>query len=70
MIFKWKGKIDAESESYERVSNVDFYPTIKKLVDYSKPVDFDGEDLTPIFDNKKLRDKFNNSISGFASEEK
>ena len=57
LIFKWKGKIDAESESYERVSNIDFYPTIKKLVDYSKPVDFDGVDLTPIFNNKKLRER-------------
>ena len=57
LIFKWKGKIDAESESYERVSNLDFYPTIKKLVDYSKPVDFDGKDLTPIFDNKKIKER-------------
>ena len=57
LIFSWKGKIDAESESYERVSNVDFYPTIKKLVGYSKPVDFDGEDLNPIFNNKKLRER-------------
>ncbi len=57
LIFRWKGKIDAESESYERVSNVDFYPTIKKLIGYSKPVDFDGEDLNPIFNNKKLRER-------------
>ena len=57
LIFSWKGKIDAGSESYERVSNVDFYPTIKKLVGYSKPVDFDGEDLNPIFNNKKLRER-------------
>ena len=57
LIFSWKGKIDAESESYERVSNVDFYPTIKKLVGYSKPVDFDGEDLNPIFNDKKLRER-------------
>ena len=57
MIFSWKGKIDAESESYERVSNVDFYPTIKKLVGYSKPVDFDGEDLNPIFNDKKLKER-------------
>ena len=57
LIFSWKGKIDAESESYERVSNLDFYPTIKKLVGYSKPVDFDGEDLNPIFNNKKLRER-------------
>ena len=57
LIFSWKGKIDAESESYERVSNVDFYPTIKKLVGYSKSVDFDGEDLNPIFNDKKLRER-------------
>ena len=57
LIFSWKGKIDAESESYERVSNVDFYPTIKKLVGYSKPIDFDGEDLNPIFNDKKLRER-------------
>ena len=57
LIFSWKGKIDAESESYERVSNLDFYPTIKKLVGYSKPVDFDGEDLNPIFNDKKLRER-------------
>ena len=57
LIFSWKGKIDAGSKSYERVSNVDFYPTIKKLVGYSKPVDFDGEDLNPIFNDKKLRER-------------
>ena len=57
LIFSWKGKIDAGSKSYERVSNVDFYPTIKKLVGYSKPVDFDGEDLNPIFNDKKLKER-------------
>ncbi len=57
LIFSWKGKIDAESESYERVSNLDFYPTIKKLVGYSKSVDLDGEDLNPIFNDKKLRER-------------
>ena len=57
LIFSLKGKIDAGSKSYERVSNVDFYPTIKKLVGYSKPVDFDGEDLNPIFNDKKLKER-------------
>ena len=55
MIFSWKGKIEAKTESYERVSNLDFYPTIKKLVGYNKSIDLDGEDLTPIFKGEKLK---------------
>ena len=55
MIFSWKGKIEARTESYERVSNLDFYPTIKKLVGYNKSIDLDGEDLTPIFKGEKLK---------------
>ena len=55
MIFSWKGKIEAKTESYERISNLDFYPTIKKLVGYSDNIDLDGEDLTPIFKGEKLK---------------
>ena len=55
MIFSWQGKIDAETESYERISNIDFYPTIKKLVGYNEDLNLDGEDLTPIFNGEKLK---------------
>jgi len=55
MIFSWTGKIEAKTESYERVSNLDFYPTIKKLVGYNESIDLDGEDLTPIFKGEKLK---------------
>ena len=55
MIFSWEGKIEAKTESYERVSNLDFYPTIKKLVGYNESIDLDGEDLTPIFKGEKLK---------------
>jgi len=55
MIFSWKGKIEAKTESYERISNLDFYPTIKKLVGYNDSIDLDGEDLTPIFNGEKLK---------------
>ncbi len=55
MIFSWKGKIEAKTESYERVSNLDFYPTIKKLVGYNESIDLDGEDLTPIFKGEKFK---------------
>ena len=57
LIFSWKGKIDPESKSYERVSNLDFYPTIKKLVGYNKQIDLDGEDITPIFNGKKFSER-------------
>jgi len=57
MIFSWKGKIDAETESYERISNLDFYPTIKKLVGYNNNINLDGEDLTPIFRGDKIKNR-------------
>ena len=55
MIFSWPEKIQACSTSDERVSNIDFYPTIKKIIGYNKTIDLDGEDLTPIFNSKALK---------------
>ena len=55
MIFSWQGKIDAETESYDRISNIDFYPTIKKLVGYTRPIDLDGEDISPVLFGEKLK---------------
>ena len=55
LIFSWKGKIDAKTESYERISNIDFYPTIKKLVGYTRPIDLDGEDISPVLFGQKLK---------------
>jgi arylsulfatase A-like enzyme len=55
MIFSWPEKIQAGSISNERVSNIDFYPTIKKIIGYNKTIDLDGEDLTPIFNSKALK---------------
>ena len=55
MIFSWPEKIQAGSTSNERVSNIDFYPTIKKIIGYNKTIDLDGEDLTPIFNSKALK---------------
>jgi arylsulfatase A-like enzyme len=55
MIFSWLEKIQAGSTSNERVSNIDFYPTIKKIIGYNKTIDLDGEDLTPIFNSKALK---------------
>jgi arylsulfatase A-like enzyme len=55
MIFSWPEKIQAGSTSNERVSNIDFYPTIKKIIGYNKTIDLDGEDLTPIFNSKAIK---------------
>ena len=55
MIFSWPEKIKAGSTSIERISNIDFYPTIKSIIGYNETIDLDGEDLTPIFNSKALK---------------
>jgi len=58
LIFSWKGKIKEESESYERVSNIDFFPTIKKIIGHkNKNLHLDGLDLNPIFKEKTLENR-------------
>ena len=58
LIFSWKGKIKEESESYERVSNIDFFPTIKKIIGYkNKNLHLDGLDLNPIFKGKTFENR-------------
>ena len=58
LIFSWKGKLEAGKKSFERVSNIDFYPTIKKIIGYkNKNLKLDGLDLNPIFNGKKLKDR-------------
>lgn len=58
MIFSWKGKLEANKKSFERISNIDFYPTIKKIVGHkNKNLKLDGLDLNPIFNGKKLKER-------------
>ena len=58
LIFSWKGKIKEESESDERVSNIDFFPTIKKIIGYkNKNLHLDGLDLNPIFKGKTFENR-------------
>ena len=55
LIFSWKGKIKDKSESFERVSNIDFFLTIKKIVgNKNENLKLEGLDLNPIFEGKKL----------------
>ena len=53
--FSWRGKIKEASKSYERVSNIDFFPTIQNIIGYkNKDLKLDGIDLNPIFDGRKI----------------
>ena len=55
LIFSWQGKISKGTKSLERVSNIDFYPTIRNTIDYKdKNLKLDGVDLNPIFKGEKL----------------
>ena len=58
MIFSWKGKLETNKKSFERISNIDFYPTIKKIIGHkNKNLKLDGVDLNPIFRGKKLKER-------------
>ena len=58
LIFSWKGKIKEESESYERVCNIDFFPTIKIIIGHeNKNLHLDGLDLNPIFKGKTIENR-------------
>ena len=57
LIFSWKKVIKKKSKSYERVSNIDFYPTIKKIIGYENKIELEGQDLSPIFVNRKLKER-------------
>ncbi len=56
LIFSWQGKISAGTKSYERVSNIDFYPTIKNIIGHNNEnLKLDGIDLNPIFEGNEIK---------------
>ena len=58
LIFSWQGKIKENSKSFERVSNIDFFPTIKNILGYeNENLNLDGLDLNPIFDGNKIKER-------------
>ena len=57
LIFSWGKKIAANTKSYERVSNIDFFPTIKNIVGYKKRIELEGVDLSPVFNDMKLPER-------------
>ncbi len=55
LIFSWKRKIEEKSESFERVTNIDFFTTIKKIIGYeNENLELEGLDLNPIFEGENL----------------
>ncbi|MCC5929007.1 MAG: sulfatase [Cyclobacteriaceae bacterium] len=54
MIMRWPGKITAGSRSDFPVSQMDFFPTLHKILEPNQPLpdNFDGMDLHPLFQEK------------------
>ena len=58
LIFSWKNKIKSQSKSFERVVNIDFFPTLKSILDYKNDnLELDGVDLSPIFKEEKIEER-------------
>lgn len=56
LIFSWKGKIKEKSESYDRISNIDFFPTIKKIIGHeNEKLNLDGLDINPILRGGEIK---------------
>ncbi|MEO0413797.1 MAG: sulfatase-like hydrolase/transferase [Verrucomicrobiota bacterium] len=52
----WPGKIEPGSESHQRITSTDFFPTFLDLLDLEKPKDqiFDGISIAPALKGEKL----------------
>ncbi len=58
LIFSWENRIKSQSESYERIINIDFFPTLKNIIGYKNDnLELDGVDLSPIFQEEKIEER-------------
>lgn len=58
LIIKWPGKVAPNSTSKERISNLDFYPTLQHIVNPQKKAKvLDGLDFGPIFEGAALTNR-------------
>ncbi|MDC3276316.1 sulfatase [Flavobacteriaceae bacterium] len=58
LIFSWKNKIKSQSKSFERVVNIDFFPTLKNIIGYKNDnLELDGVDISPIFQEEKIEER-------------
>lgn len=58
LVIKWPGKIKPNSSSETLVSNLDFYPTLQKIVNPpKKAAQLDGMDLSLVLEGKQSTDR-------------
>ncbi|MCK0146236.1 sulfatase [Arenibacter sp. F26102] len=58
LVIKWPGKVEPNSSSMSRVSNLDFYPTLQEIVKPAKRAQvLDGIDLNPILEAKTTTER-------------
>lgn len=59
MVFRWPGKIPAGSHTDFPVSQLDFFPTLQKILqpDNDPPWAFDGIDLNPLFKQQTPKER-------------
>jgi arylsulfatase A-like enzyme len=59
LIIRWPGTIAAGSTTDFPVTNMDFYPTIQRIITAGKPFDkqLDGSDLSPLFSGQPMKER-------------
>ena len=59
LIIRWPGTIAAGSSTDFPVTNMDFYPTIQRIITAGKPFDkqLDGSDLSPLFSGQPMKER-------------
>lgn len=58
LIVRWPGSVQAGSRSDFPVTNMDFYPTIQRIIQAKQRVGLqDGEDITPLLDGKVISER-------------
>ena len=58
MVVRWPKQIKAGSTCDTRVTNLDFYPTLKQIINAKQSPEFlDGTDISPLFDGEEIEDR-------------
>lgn len=58
LVVRWPGKVAANSRCDVPVTNLDFYPTLQKIVGATRrPPIMDGDDISPLFSGKDLYER-------------
>jgi len=58
MVMKWPGKIKPDTNSRTRITNLDIYPTLQKILNAPKgDLQLDGVDLSPLFNGGEIKER-------------